>query len=222
LISTATLVESVKDIKSFAQQRRRPRKFVESVDLILTLKDLDTKKQEVNINETVFLPNKLPDQAKVCVIASGDLALRARRGGADRVIEPEELDKLSTNKREAKKLAKSYQFFLAETSLMPRIGRSLGQYLGPRGRMPSPVPPNSPIEGMIARYRSAVRIRGRNQLSLSCKVGRTSMRDEEIVNNALSVISSIEKKLPQGERNIKGLVLKLTMEKPLKLAMVEG
>ena len=61
----------------------------------------------------------------------------------DTVISPEQIDELSENKREARKLAGKFDFFVAETGLMANIGKSLGVVLGPRGKMPRPIPPRS-------------------------------------------------------------------------------
>ena len=71
------------------------RNFKQAFELVMKLKDIDVKKLDLNINEVVFLPNKLSEQAKICVFASGDNALRAKNAGADRVIEGAELDTLS-------------------------------------------------------------------------------------------------------------------------------
>src|SRR5690349_18874453 len=91
----------------------KKRNFPQSFELIVTLKDIDVKKTDLNVNEVVFLPNKLSEEAKVAVFAAGDNAVRAQRAGADRVIESSELDRLASEKRSAKKLAREYQFFLA-------------------------------------------------------------------------------------------------------------
>lgn len=192
------------------------RKFQQSFELVLKLKDIDVKKADLNINEVIFLPNKLSDLAKVCVFAVGDNALRAQKAGADRVIEAAELDTLASEKRNAKKLAREYQFFLADTGLMPKIGRVLGPYLGPKGRMPTPVPPNAPLESMLTRYRTAVRVKSRGSLSVAGKVGDESLDDSKVADNALAVITQVEKKLPNGEKNIQSLIVKKTMGKPQK------
>ncbi len=197
------------------------RKFKQSFELILKLKDIDVKKTDLNINEVVFLPNKLSELARVCVFASGDNAVRAQRAGADRVIESAELDRLASEKRQAKKLAREYQFFLADTSLMPKIGRVLGPYLGPKGRMPTPVPPNAPLETMLSRYRTAVRVKSRGSLSVAGKVGDESLDDSKVADNALAVIAQVEKKLPSGERNIQTLTMKKSMGKTIKSRLEE-
>ena len=198
------------------------RNFKQAFELVFKLKDIDVKKLDLNINEVVFLPNKLSDQAKVCVFASGDNALRAKNAGADRVIEGAELDTLASEKRSAKKLAREYQFFLADTALMPKIGKILGQFLGPKGRMPTPVPPAAPIEAMLTRYRNGIRVKARGSLSVAGKIGDETLNDAQVADNALAVITQVEKKLPNGEKNIQSLLFKKTMGKTVKAKMVES
>jgi len=205
-----------------ARESSKKRNFNQSFDLIISLQDIDFKKKEFSVNEIVFLPHAFTNSPPICVFASGDTALKARNSGADRVIEPEELDKLALSKRNARKIAQNYNFFFADTTLMPKIGKVFGPYLGPKGKMPSPLPPGSPIENIIARYRSATRIRMKNQLTISCKVGEESTNDDKIAENSSVVISTVEKKLPLGSKNIKNLALKLTMGPAQKLPMIEA
>lgn len=198
------------------------RGFTQSFELVLTLKDIDITKQELSISEAVFLPNRLSKLPRVCVFASGDLAVRARKAGADRVVEPEELDRLAAGKREAKKLAKAFTFFLAESTLMPRIGRALGPFLGPRGRMPMPLPPNASVEAMIDRLRQTVRVRGRGQLAVGARIGDEGMADDKVAENALAVINALEKRLPAGAKNVRSVQVKLSMGGPAKLVVAEA
>ena len=147
----------------------KERKFPESVEAILTFKEVDPKKTDLNINETVYLPHPGSLKSTICFIGSGDLLLRAKNAGVDGTLEPSQLENYAGNKKEAKKLARQYDFFLADTALMPRIGRILGQSLGPKGKIPTPVPPNAPIEAMISRTRTAVRVRSRASLAVACQ-----------------------------------------------------
>jgi len=205
------------DMIKKARERSEKKNFNQSVELIVTLKDIDVKKG-FTLNEVVNLPHPASRKASICVVGSGDLALRARKANADRVIEGEELDRIGTNKREAKKLVRGYDFFVSDTSLMPAVGKALGQYLGPRGKMAAPIPFNAPIETILDRFRTSVRVRSKGQLTVSCKIGDESMSDQDLVNNALAVLGSIEKKMPAGDKNMKNLLIKLTMGKTVKLA----
>jgi len=212
------LIETIKK----ARESPKKKNFNQSFELIVSLQNIDFKKKEFSINEVVFLPHAFPSPPPICVFASGDMALRARNSGTDRVIEPEELDKLTLLKRKARKIVQSYTFFLAEAPLMSKIGKVFGPYLGPKGKMPSLLPPGAPIESIITRYRSATRARTKNQLSVSCKVGEEGMEDGKIAENSSAVISTIEKNLPLGSKNIKNLAVKLTMGPVQKLPMIEA
>jgi large subunit ribosomal protein L1 len=198
-----------------AKKNQKERKFKQSLELIMVFKDIDVKKGFA-INETVQLPKKLNQPASVCVIASGDLGLKAKNANADKVVDGTQLTQIGTNKRESRKLINGYDFFLADTQLMANVGKTLGQFMGPRGKMPTPVPFNAPIDAILERFRSSIRVRLRNSLSLACKIGDESMADADLAANANAVISTIEKKLPSGDRNIKKVMVKTTMGKTIK------
>src|SRR5205823_10088667 len=109
--------------------------------------------------------------------------------------------------------------YLAGAARVPRIGQVLGQSLGPRGKIPVPVPPNAPIETMIQRMRTAIRIRSRGSLGIAAKVGERKLSDSDLAENVLAVVQAVEKKLPQGEKNIKSVIVKTSMGKPVKQAV---
>ncbi|MEM3185812.1 MAG: 50S ribosomal protein L1 [Conexivisphaerales archaeon] len=208
-------------IVSQAKEKSKKRNFKQSVELYIILDSHRVKVSDININEVISLPNKLNSQSSVCAVAPGELGLRAKRAGADIVIAQDEIDRLSTNKREAKKLAKEYDFFIADTTLMPRIGKTLGPYLGPKGKMPIPITLNSPVDQIIQRLKGSIRSRTRGHNAISCKIGEEDMEDEKLVNNALAVIESIEKKIPGGLKSIKSVGVKLTMG-PIETVLYKG
>jgi large subunit ribosomal protein L1 len=170
------------------------------------------------LNEVVNLPHPASKKSTICVIGSGDMSLRAKKANADKVIQPDELERVGSNKREAKKLVRSYDYFVADTALMPTVGKTLGQYLGPRGKMATPMPFNAPIENILERFRTSVRVRSKAQLNTSCKIGDETMSDADLAENALAVISTVEKKLPSGDKNIRNIMIKLTMGKTARIA----
>lgn len=207
--------DQLKELVKRAREATPKRNFAQSAELTLVLKDIDVKKG-FSVNEIVVLPNPSKDGASLCMLATGDMGLRAKKAGVDQVMEPDTLDRIGTNRREARKIVRSYDFFLADATLMSSVGRSLGQFLGPKGKMPTPVPYGAPIENIASRLRSSTRIRSKNQLNMSTKIGDESMTDEQLVANASAVIASVEKKLPQGDKNFKNAIIKFTMGKALK------
>ena len=212
MLTTTQLTELIKKGKEEAKER----KFSESVEVVLTLREIDVKKTDLNINEIVYLPHPTSKLAKICFFGAGDLALRAKNAKIDVVIDPSQLESYAGSKKEAKKLARTYDFFLADTALMPRIGKVLGTSLGPKGKIPTPVPPNAPVEAMINRLRTAIRVRSRGSLGVAAKVGDKKLSETDLTENVLAVVQTVAKKLPAGERNIKSVIIKTTMGKPVK------
>jgi large subunit ribosomal protein L1 len=210
MITEAQLLEMIKNVKKDTKQR----KFKQALEIIITFKDIDVKKGFA-LNEIVQLP-KTSSPAAVCVMATGDMSVKAKAANADAVIGTEELDRFAANKRESRKFINKYDFFLADTKIMPVVGRVLGQLLGPRGKMPVPVPFDAPIESFLQRFRSSIKVRVRGSLSLSCKFGDETMEDTDLAVNAHTIVSAVEKKLPNGEKNIKRIMIKTTMGKPIK------
>ena len=210
MITEAQLAEVITQ----AKEGTKKRKFKQSVELIINFKDIDVKKGFA-INEVIQLP-KTNSPATVCVIATGDMSQKAKAAKADSVIGNDELTKYEANKRESRKFINKYDFFLADTKIMPTVGKALGQLLGPRGKMPTPVPFNAPIDAFLARFRTSIKVRTRASLSISCKIGDESMENADLATNAFTVVNAIEKKLPNGEKNIKKVLIKTTMGKPVK------
>ena len=198
------------------------REFTQSVDLIVKLREIDLKKPENRLNESVELPNSLDKETKICVIASGDLATRAKAGKADLVLARDDLDKLGKDKKATRKLVSEYDYFIAEAPLMPLVGKTIGPILGPRGKMPTPVPPNAPIDQIVSSHRKLIRVRVREQPVIQCRIGTEKMPDDKIAENAQAVFSRIEAKLERGAKNIGQVLVKTTMGKPVKVQLGKG
>ena len=216
MVNETQLVEVIKQ----AKESDKERKFTQSVEMIIVFRDVDVKKGFA-INETVQLPKKATKPASVCIMASGDMGTKAKNAKADLVMDENDVTKLSADKKKSKKIINEYDFFLADTKLMPTVGKKLGQLLGPRGKMPTPVPFNAPIESFLERFRSSIKIKVKGSLSMSCKIGDESMNDADLAVNANAIINTIEKTLPNGNKNIKKIMFKTTMGKSIKLEQVK-
>ncbi|MFB5605410.1 MAG: 50S ribosomal protein L1 [Nitrosarchaeum sp.] len=210
MITEAKIAEMIKAAKEGSKKR----KFKQSVEMIIVFKDIDVKKGFA-LNEVVQLP-KTNSPATVCIMATGDMGQKAKAAKADIVVGSEELDKFAANKRASRKFINKYDFFLADTQIMPAVGKVLGQLLGPRGKMPTPVPFNASIESFLQRFRSSIKVRARATLAMACKIGDESMEDADLAINAHAVLSAVEKKLPNGEKNLKRIIIKTSMGKPVK------
>ncbi len=212
--------EAVLEAVREARERSKKRNFTQSFELIINLRDVDLRRPENRINERVELPKGLGSKPqKVCVFASGGMALRARREGADHVITGEELKTYVDRRKELKKVLRDYDIFIAEAPLMPLIGRVAGPILGPKGKMPTPVPPNAPLKEMIERHRRMVILRTRDKPHIMCKVGDETMSDEDVAENIEAVVSTVVAKLKKGIRNIKSIYVKTTMGEAVEVKL---
>ncbi|KON31339.1 hypothetical protein AC482_01140 [miscellaneous Crenarchaeota group-15 archaeon DG-45] len=208
--------EKIVDAIGKAREAAPARGFEQSIDLTVNLRDLDMRRPEERVNLRVYLPKGVADR-RVMVFASGDLALRARRSGANEIIEPPELDEMGKDRKAAKKRLKDFDVFIAEAPLMPTVGRVVGPVLGPKGKMPTPVPPQAPIEDLIEREKRAVVLRSRDRPLVQCIVGSEGMGDEEIAENVEAVLSNLGRTLRRGMGNIQSIYLKLTMGPAVRL-----
>jgi large subunit ribosomal protein L1 len=213
-LNMKNLLAAVKEVKSNSNDR----KFTQSVELSINLQNIDMKKPEGRIQERIELPHSVGKQLKVCVIATGELAMKAKRAGAE-VLGRAELEGLVGDKKKQKDVAKKYDLFIAEAPMMVLVGKSLGASLGPRGKMPTPVPPNVDIEEQIKRHQNVVAIRMRGQPVIQCSVGNQDMPDEEIAENVQAVVRRIEGKLKRGIKNFRSVYLKTSMGSSIKVAM---
>ena len=212
MVNESQLLETI----NVDKKSEKERKFKQSLEMIMVFRDIDVKKGFA-INEIIQLPKEMSQPAKICVMASGDMGSKAKDANADEVLDNDSITTLAQDKRQSRKLLNKYDFFLADTKLMPIVGKSLGQLMGPRGKMPTPVPFNADIQSFLNRFKKSIRVRLKSSLALSCKIGDESMDEADLATNASTVISAIEKKLPNGEKNIKKIMIKTTMGKAVKL-----
>ena len=145
--------------------------------------------------------------------------MKAKIAGASLVIEKAALEALVADKKKQKDIAKEYDLFIAEAPMMPLVGKSLGASLGPRGKMPTPVPPNANIEEQIEKHRNIVFVRMRGQPVIQCRIGNQEMADNEIAENVQAVVRRIEGKLKRGIKNFRSVYLKTSMGASIKVAM---
>ena len=207
-----TIVDAVKQAKS----KSGGKKFDQTVDLILNITEIDMKAPEGKITEVVELPH-VGKPNKILVVGSGELAMKARRANADRVLERADLDALAGKKKDLRKIANDYDVFVSEAPLMPLVGRTLGPVLGPRGKMPVPVPPNADITAILEKHRKTIVVRMRNQPIIQVSVGAENMSEDELWDNIQAVLRVLEGKLKRGLKNVKLAYIKTSMGTPVKI-----
>jgi large subunit ribosomal protein L1 len=207
-------VEAVK--KAIEESTKLERKFKQSVDVVINLKNIDMNDAKNRIEDEVLLPHGRGIDAKLALFASGDLALKSK-GHVDLLIKPEEIEELAKDKKKFKKIADEYDFFIAEAPLMPTIGKTLGIVLGPRGKMPKPVPPSIDIAGLAKSLRKTVKVRSKTTKTIHASVGREEMNADHIAENIDTILKRVESKLERGKLNIGSVYVKTSMGPPMRI-----
>ncbi|MHA1650932.1 MAG: 50S ribosomal protein L1 [Candidatus Helarchaeota archaeon] len=223
-IEKAPIIAAIEELKKKVKKRN----FTESIDLSVKIKDVDLKQPKNRINAEVFLPHEVSSNLKICVVGTGDLKVRAKNMGLE-VLDKDDLEKLKSDKKAAKKFVKNIDVFIAGVDLMPTLAKTLGPVLGPAGKMPlgppkgkGIIPPNADLTPVVDAYKKMVRIRMRNNLVVNCKVGNINMATEDVAENIQSVINFLESNLEHGLRNIAALYVKTTMGPSVKINVKVG
>lgn len=204
---TQDVLEAVKK----AKEESKPRNFTQSMDVIINVRDLDVKRPENRFNEEVTLPNGRGKEVKIGVIADGELIVQAKNAGVDLVINKEDLEALGKDRKAAKRAANSVDFFVAQADMMPLVGRFLGPVLGPRNKMPKPVPATIKLDPLLERLQNTVKVGIKQQPSIQIIVGSQDMADEEIAENIETVLTVLDRQLDKGRSQIKSMFIKTTM-----------
>ena len=193
-----------------ALESAKKRKFVETVELAVNLRDVDLTIPKNRIQEEIILPKGRGKSIKIAVIGGGELALKAK-DVADLVISPDELGTLAGNKKQAKKIANDIDYFIAEAPLMAVVGKRLGTVLGPRGKMPKPIAPGVDPAPMIANLRKSVTVMTKDIKTFHVPVGTVEMSADDIAENVDVIMKRVENKLEKGKHNIDSAYIKTTM-----------
>ncbi|HOT94808.1 MAG TPA: 50S ribosomal protein L1 [Methanoregulaceae archaeon] len=213
MVERQKILEAVRTAIESAPER----KFSESVDLTVNLKNIDMAQPKNRIDETILLPNGTGRAVRIAVLGKGEITTQAKEAGVDLIIGPEEIERLGGEPREARKIANQYRFFLAETAVMPLVGRWLGVRLGPRGKMPMPIPQGTDIRPIVERLRGSVKIRTKDKKVFHANVGTTAMTPEQLAENIDAVLKRVESVLEQGALNVRSVYVKTTMGPAVKV-----
>ncbi len=212
MVKADSIAKGIKEMRDKTKQR----KFVQGIDLMLALKDIDVNKPENRLNEEIVLPAGIGKDVKLSLIATGELALQGKKV-MDKVISKKELEEFGKDKKATKLLANEYDFFIAQSDLMVDVGKSMGSVLGPRGKMPKPVPPNADLKPLVDRLKKTIKIKMKDTPIVQVPVGTEEMDDQSLAKNIEAVLNYLDGKLEKGFNNIRSVYIKATMGPSVKL-----
>ena len=205
MVNKESILKALQELR-----KEEKRKFSQTAELIINLKNFDIKRDSLNL--VIELPYKIKDK-KIC----GFLTKKSEL--LDTITKPE-FDRYKG--KELKKLVNKYDSFISFSALMPNVATSFGKILGPAGKMPNPKlgmlmkEDDKTIREILEKVNKSIKVTSK-QPSLKVSVGKEDMKDEEIAENILTVYRAVFDALPRKKEQVKSVLIKLTMTKPLKL-----
>ena len=188
----------------------KKRKFVQTLDLVVNLKNFDVRKEA--LNTFVGIPHAVPKK------------LAAFLTKKSKVIDTITEDNFSKYKelKDIKKLASKYDAFISSAPMMPKVATKFGRVFGPMNRMPSPQAglvtqeTDEAIKAMMEKMNKVVKVKNK-EMAIKLPIGKEDMSDDDLAENIENVVKELEHKLPRGKENIREVLIKFTMSAPAKI-----
>jgi len=171
-------------------------KFDASVDVHVRL-GVDPRKADQAIRGTVSLPHGTGKVKRVLVLCTPDKEAEAKAAGADYVGLDEYITKIGQGWTDV-------DVIIAMPSVMAKVGQ-IGRILGPRGLMPNPKTGTVTLNvGAAVEEVKAGKISFRVDKYgiIHSPVGRVSFTPEKLAENAVELISTLEKMKPSTAKGI--------------------
>lgn len=212
-LTQAQITEAVAAILKDKKQR----KFVETVELQVGLKDYDPQKDK-RFAGTVRLPHIPRPKLKICLIGDAKhLQIVKEQNINVDVMDFDGLKTFNKDKKLIKKWAKKYSLLLATDSLVKKIPTVLGPILNRIGMFPQVVSHNEDLRSKVDDARASIKFQLKKATCMNVAIGNESMTEDQLRQNILMGINFLVSLLKKGWHNLKSVHIKTTMGKPFKL-----
>jgi len=210
-LSSEALREAV--VAILANSAAKKRKFVETIELQVALKNYDPNKDK-RFSGTLRLPiaPRQSNKYKVCIIGDAKHVEEAKVAGIPAMTQ-DDLNKLKKDKKLVKKLANSYDSFLASSTLIRMIPRLVGPGLNKAGKFPSVLGANDTIQDKVEQQKASIKfqLKSKKTLCLGVPVAHVGMSEDDIVANITLAVNFLVSLLTKNWQQVKRLYVKSTM-----------
>jgi len=208
-LSSETLAEAVTALLKYSEENKRG--FTETIELQIALKNYDPVKDK-RFQGVVRLPIAAKNKFSVCIIGDQKHIDEAKAKGLA-TMSQDDLKKLKKDKKLVKKLANSYDAFLASSTLIRLIPRLLGPGLNKAGKFPAVLNPNDDILEKVAQQKASIKfqLKSKKALCLGVAVANVGMKPEDINVNITLAVNFLVSLLSKNWQQVKRLYIKSTM-----------
>lgn len=212
-ITRETLYDVVNTVLTASTEKKR--KFVETVELQIGLKNYDPQKDK-RFSGTVRLKHIPRPRFRVCILGDQQHCDEAAANNIP-FMDAEALKKLNKNKKLVKNLAKKYDAFLASESLIKQIPRLLGPGLNKAGKFPTLLTHNENMVAKVDEVKANIKFQMKKVLCLAVAIGHVQMSPDELAQNINLAVNFLVSLLKKNWQNVKSLHVKSTMGAPQRL-----
>lgn len=204
------VLNAIKELRA-----REPKKFTQSLDMQIRLKEIDIKKPDQKIDLYLTLPHSLGKKRRLLAFVDAQLAPQAKPL-FDTVILKEDFAKYAKDKKFQKNLASNHDYVVAQLELMATFAATFGKVFGPKNKMPNPkagcvVPGTAQLAPLVQKLQNIIKLQTKNDEVIRTVVGTDKMKDEELADNIMAIYNTLLTKLPQEKNNIKDIILKFSI-----------
>jgi large subunit ribosomal protein L10Ae len=187
----------------------KQRKFTETVELQITLKNYDPQRDK-RFSGTFKLPTVPRPNMKICVLGNAVHCEEAERLNMEHKS-VEALKKFNKNKKLIKKFAKKFDAFLASDTLIKQIPRLRGPGLTKAGKFPTLIAPGQDLTVAADNIKSTIKFQMKKVMCLNVAVGNVSQPQSEVALNIQLASNFLASLLKKNWQNIKVMYIKSTM-----------
>lgn len=215
-ITSEFMKKTIKEmLEGTPEQPKKKRKFVESIELQVGLRDYDPERDK-RFSGSIKLPFCPHPSLKIAIIGTAAHCDDAKRANID-WIDVEGLKKFNKEKKLIKRWAKPYDTLLASETLMKQIPKLLGNVLVKIGKFPLSVAETESVEAKANEIKQTIRFQLKKVLCMGTAIGSVEMQPEAIRQNVNVSINFLVSLLKKGWQNIKSLTIKTSMGKPFRI-----
>ncbi|MAG39297.1 50S ribosomal protein L1 [Candidatus Woesearchaeota archaeon] len=212
--------KNISEILKKLKEDSKKRNFSQTIDLIVTLKDLNLKNPEEQVDFFVTLHHQTGKKISVCAFVGAELADECKKV-CDETITQAQFNSFK-DKKKAKALARKHDFFIAQGDLMNKVATVFGRTLGPVGKMPNPkagaiIVAKPQIKPLYEKLQKTTHITAKKQPVIHSIVGKEDQPEKQIIDNIIYLYNQLIHHLPKEKNNINKTLLKLTMSKPINI-----
>merc|ERR1711990_688545 len=201
------LRETIRQILAGSQEKKR--KFLETIELQVVLKNYDTQKDK-RFAGSIKLPNIPRPRMSCCILGDAKHVDAAKAAGIP-CMDVEALKALNKDKKKVKKLACKYSFFLASGTIMKQIPRLLGPTMHKLGKFPTLIERTEDMADKINGIKSTVKFQLKKVLTMGVACAHVDMSEQQIYANVQITTNFLISLLKKNWQNIKTLHIKSTM-----------